>query len=158
MRNIVHNHAIKKVILLVLMLCFLFILSACESVDKDDASLSIQQTEFEYHEETDITTVYFTVEVQNNTIYNISSYEVDLGAYCNGESIEIEPLSYNHKIKHGSSDRVNLTFTAKGEVDRVALSTWTPHFETIWKTHINAIIALVAIIILGVVLYFIAIF
>ena len=145
--------SIRRTILFLLMLCMLFTLSGCGSVDKDDAFLSIKQTDFEYHEETDITTIYCKVAVQNDTIYNISSFEVNLGVYCNGESVEMEPLSYKHRIKHGELDTLTLTFTAQGEADLVALSSWTPHFESIWKTHLNTIIILIAVAVIGVVIW-----
>ena len=140
----------KKVIAFTVALLLLFMLSSCESVDKDDASLSIEQVTYEYHNETDITTVYCTLAIQNNTIYNMSSFEVDLGAYCNGENVETEPYSYEYRIKHGQSESVSIMFTAKGEVDQVALTTWTPQFESIWKTYINVIVVVVAVIVLGV--------
>ncbi len=148
MRTITNKY--KKAVVFTVALLLLFMLSGCESVDKDDATLSIEQATYEYHNETDITTVYCTLAIQNHTIYNMSSFEVDMGVYCNGENVENEPYSYEYRIKHGQSESVNVMFTVQGEVDQVALTTWTPHFESIWKTYVNVIIFVVAAIVLGV--------
>ena len=106
----------------------LFMLSGCASVDTDDALLSMKKVDFEYHKETDITTVHCTLEIQNDTIYTIESFEVNFGVYSKGEKLETEPYSYDHRIKHGDTESVSILFTANGEVDEVAFSSWTPNF------------------------------
>lgn len=158
MNDIKRKYAMKAIALFTVMLSLLFTLSGCASVDKDDATLDIEQVEFNYHEETNITTVYCTVAIQNDTIYNISSFEMNVGVYFNGEKIETEPLSYKHRVKYGEEDSVTLTFTVSGEVDEVALTSWTPCFETIFKTHINVIVAVAALILLGLVSWILDLF
>ena len=138
----------KKMSFLILILSLLFLLSACDSIDKDDADFLLKDTQFEYHEETNITTVTCNVNIFNGTIYNISSFAVDFGVFSNGERIETEPFQYNHRVKHGSLESVGITFTVEGKIDQVIYSSWTPQFESVWKTYINVFIAVIAAIII----------
>lgn len=153
MFSFINNRSIKKTILLGMVLCMLFMLSGCVSVDTDDALLSMKKVDFEYHKETDITTVHCTLEIQNDTIYTIESFEVNFGVYSKGEKLETEPYSYDHRIKHGETESVSILFTANGEVDEVAFSSWTPNFEPLWKAYINVIVVLGIILLAGIVLW-----
>ena len=148
----------KKNIFLIFLFLLPLILSSCGSVDKDDALLTLEQASFEYHKETNITTVSCEVAIQNDTIYNISSFDVDMGVYCKGEHIETEPYQYKHRTKHGESEVLTISFTVTGEIDRVSLIDWTPHYETFWKTYINVIVISIVLVILGVVIWIINLF
>lgn len=144
---------LKKIFLCGLLLLTLFTLVSCESVDKDDASLTLTSVDYEYYEETNITMVSCKVDIQNDTIYNIKSFDVDLGVYCNGEPVENEPYHYNSRIKHGEKQSVSISFTAEGEVDHTGLVSWTPQFEPLWKTHLTLIVIVVILIVVGIVFW-----
>ena len=129
-----------RLLFCVLLILFVFLLPSCASIDRDDAELEIQTVHYDYHPETDITSVTCEVVISNETIYNIRSFDVDLGVYINGERVQNEPYTYTHRIKHSQTERMSISFTAPGEVDQVGLVTWTPQFETFWKTYMNWIL------------------
>ena len=144
------NKKMTAILLCVFLMLSLFVFSSCDSVDKDDATLDLNDVTFEYYEETNVTMVSCKAEIQNATIYNLDSFAVDLGVYCNGERIETEPYQYTHRIKHGETESVSISFTVEGKADYVGLVTWTPHYEPLWKTYINVIVVAAVVIIVGV--------
>lgn len=153
------NTKVSKVIFLFsTVLVLLFTMSGCVSVDKDDAVLTLEHTRFEYHEETDITTVTCRVRIDNNTIYNISSFSVDLGVCCNGVQVENEPYHYEYRVKHGKDESTTISFNAPGEVDQVALVKWTPNYETVWKTYLTEIVVLIVLAVISIVYWITTLF
>ena len=97
--------------------------------------------------------VFCEVNIQNDTIYNIKSFEVDLGVYCNGEPVENEPYHYNARIKHGETKSVSISFTAEGKVDQTGLVSWIPQFESLWKTYLTLIVIVIILLVIGVVFW-----
>ena len=136
-------------VLLVLTLLILM-LPSCASVDKDDAVLSLNWVRYEYHENTNRTTVYCDITIQNDTIYTIDSFELNLATFSDGVQLANEVDQYEQRVKHGESGTITITFTAEGKVDRIDLASWTPHCEPLWKTYINAIVILSIAIVAGV--------
>ena len=142
---------IQKAFFCILLLLSILTLPGCDSVvsvDKDDSYILLDSTEFEYHEETNVTTVYCTVVLQNDTIYNIRSFEVNFQTFCNGERLDTDPCTYEYKIKHGKTQSTVLTFTQEGKVDRVGIASWEPVHEPFWKTYLTPIV-IVGVIVIG---------
>lgn len=141
---------LKKVFLCCLLLLTLFTLVSCQSVDKDDASLVLLSTDYKYYEETNITRVSCEINIKNDTLYNIKSFDIELGIYSNGEAVENEPYHYDCRIKHGETENVTISFNEEGKIDQVGLVSWTPQFETLWKTHLTLIVIVVVLIVIGI--------
>ncbi len=131
---------IQKIFLFALTLLLLLTLPSCGSFDKDDVEISVNWTQYKYHPETNRTTVYCDVTITNETIYNIDSIELNLELYSNGLKMSDEVYQFQQRIKHGEFESVTITLTAEGQIDRSALVSWTPNYEPLWKTYINAIV------------------
>ena len=140
----------QKHLLFTLMLLLLFALVGCESVDKDDALVSLKNIRFEYHENTNMTTIYCDVDIVNNTIYNLDSFGLNLSTYSSGIMISNKDVEYNLNVKHGESSSATATFTQEGEIDRVGLVSWNPNFEPLWKTYINTLVILGLLLLAGI--------
>ena len=141
----------KRIILFLSAFCMILILSSCQSVDKDDFYLTIEHVEFEYHENTDVTIVSCQVHLQNDTIYNVRSLDVEFGLYSDGVRLKDKSCHYNVATKHGEQDQRVVEFTEEGKIDKVGLVSCTPNYESIWKTYINVIIVLGIALIAGIV-------
>ena len=141
---------VKNALLLLLLLTSLFTLTSCGSFDKDDAEISLQPIRYEYHPETNMTTVYCFVDIQNETVYNIESYALNMKLYSNGVNVANEEYHFEERIKHGEFCNPTVTFTHEGSIDRVEFASWTPNYEPLWKTYINVLVILAALIILGI--------
>ena len=150
MKKIKKRNLIRKILLLTLTLLWILMLPSCGSVDKDDAELSVNWTQYKYHPETNRTTVYCDITITNDTIYNIDYLELNLALYSNGVKMTDEVCRYEQRIKHGNFETITVTLTAEGEIDRAELVSWTPSCEPLWKTHINAIVIAALLIVAGV--------
>ena len=130
--TLVKNKKTKIIFTCALLLLFSLILSSC-SLNKDDASLSLVDSELQYHEETNITTVYCKLVIENDTAYSINSFEVDFNVSYKGQAIDTDSYSFDQRIKHGEDEVITVSFNVGGEVDQVGLVKWTPNFDPFWK-------------------------
>ena len=142
---------LPKTFLLALTLLLFLTLPGCGSVDKDDAELSVNWTQYKYHPETNRTTVYCDITITNDTIYNIDSVELKLALYSNGVRVFDEATQFEQRIKHGEFETVTVTFTVEGEIDSSALVSWSPNCEPLWKTYVNVIVIAGLLLIAGVI-------
>ena len=141
----------KRIILFLSTLGMILVLSSCQSVDKDDFYLTIEHVDFEYHENTNVTIVSCKVYLQNDTIYNVRSLDVEFGVYSDGVRLKDKSCHYDFEIKHGEQDQRVFEFTEEGKIDRVGLVSCTPNYESVWKTYINVIVVLGIALIAGIV-------
>ena len=132
----INQSIFKTLIACTLLLLMIVMLSSC-SFNKDDAELTLLKTEFEYYEETNITLVKCDIKIKNDTIYNINSFDLEIGVYSNGECISSESKKYDCRIKHDEEKSVSVSFTVDGEADYAALTTWAPNYEPFWKIIFN---------------------
>ena len=114
----------------------MLILPSC-SFNKDDAELTVLKTEFEYYEETNITLVKCVIEVDNDTIYNINSFDLVMNVYSNGECISSESRHYDYRTEYNNIEYGSISFTVDGHADYAALATWTPNYEPFWESVFN---------------------
>lgn len=131
----------KKMFFCGIFLLSMLVLSSCDSpIGKDDTYFKLGEVSFEYHEETNITTMACYVSIENDTIYNIEKFAVELNLYCDGALVENKTYKYDYRIKRGENDVVGISFSAEGEIDQVGVVAWNPEYESVWKTYINEII------------------
>lgn len=133
----INKSMFKSTIACILLLLTMLVLPSC-SFDKDKVELTLMETEFEYYEETNITLVKCNISVSNDTIYDISSFDIVVGVYSNGECISSESRHYDHKTEYDHTAYITISFTVNGHADYAALATWTPNYEPFWKSIFNS--------------------
>lgn len=93
----------------------------------------LADTNFEYYEDTGMTKVSCLFVIDNDTIYNINSFDIDLGIASNGVRIETEPFHYELRVKHETEKTAIFQFYMEGEIDDAGLVSYTPNYEPFWK-------------------------
>ena len=141
---------IARAIMLILMaLMAIFALVGCTSLNKADAQIYLTETTFQYHEETNKTTVHCSATIENPTVYTIVSFDVKLGVYSDGVCMSDGDYQYVNRVKHGEIESISLSFSADGEIDHVGLISWTPQFEAIWMSYLTEIVIVGLVLLVG---------
>ena len=132
----INKSMFKSAISCMLLLLVIVMLPSC-SFNKDDAELTLIKTEFEYYEETNKTMVKCYIQVSNDTIYDIDSFDLVIGVYSSGECISAESKHYDSRVEYNKTENKSISFTVEGKADYAALQTWTPNYEPFWKIIFN---------------------
>lgn len=125
----------KLVCLLILLVLFIPMFTACQSTDKTESYLSTKQTNFEYDNVTNTTEVSWKVEISNETIYNIKGFSADLKLYSGDVLLETKNVNYNISLNHGGKYNNTLYFTADGNINKIELKSWTATHVSFWGTY-----------------------
>lgn len=125
----------KLVCLLISLVLFIPMFTACQSTDKTQSYLLIKQANFEYDDVTNTTEVSWKVEISNETIYSTKGFSAELKLYSGDSLLETKTVRYGIAIKHGDKYNNTLYFTTDGNINKIELKSWTANYTSFWDTY-----------------------
>ena len=115
---------ISKIVMLLVFVVRIFTLSSCSSTDKTaTAGINMNYKVIcAYNATEDTTSVKVPINVNNESIYNITKCSFKFDIYKDGELVRTTDYGdFDLSVSHSASKTTNLSFTAKGEVTDVKM-------------------------------------
>ena len=152
----------KKIgVLFLLILVLLSCLCGCQKDGKRTSTLDssvIDQSIFEYDEQTDTTKVIWATTLKNNAIYDFREFKVVFKLYSGSELLKTESYYYSVEVSHGSEYTARFNFVESGKIDKIEYVSWTAHYDTLWQTYRIWFIVSILMLALGILVYAIFVF
>ena len=138
--------------LIVLVSCCALLFTGCQSVDKKDSYLSVDDIlrQFDYNQAENKTKIEWYGSLSNETIYDFNGFSVSFRLYNGSEVLEDITVSYERGVDHGDKYSGYFNFTYDGRVDGIEYISWTADCESFWETY--EVWLITVIVLLGVLL------
>ncbi len=133
-------------------------LSGCASTSQEgsaNARLTSQAT-CTYANSSDTTRVSFVIQINNESIYDISNESFQFSLYKDDSIVETKYYKYSIKVKASKSITNSCYFDYNGQIDSAVFVSWNCEYSSFWNTYSAWMITTIVIVSILIVLFIIA--
>lgn len=133
-------------------------LSGCASTSQEgsaNARLTSQAT-CTYTSSSDTTRVSFVIQINNESIYDISNESFQFSLYKDDSIVETKYYKYSIKVKASKSITSSCYFDYNGQIDSAVFVSWNCEYSSFWDTYSAWMITTIVIVSILIVLFIIA--
>lgn len=133
-------------------------LSGCASTSQEGSANArlTSQAACTYTSSSDTTRVSFVIQINNESIYDISNESFQFSLYKDDSIIETKYYKYSIKVKASKSITSSCYFDYNGQIDSAVFVSWNCEYSSFWDTYLAWMITTIVIVSILIVLFIIA--
>lgn len=136
----------------------MFFLSGCASTSQEGSANArlTSQAACTYTSSSDTTRVSFVIQINNESIYDISNESFQFSLYKDDSIVETKYYKYSIKVKASKSITNSCYFDYNGQIDSAVFVSWNCEYSSFWDTYSAWMITTIVIVSILIVLFIIA--
>ncbi len=133
-------------------------LSGCASTSQEGSANArlTSQAACTYTSSSDTTRVSFVIQINNESIYDISNESFQFSLYKDDSIVETKYYKYSIKVKASKSITSSCYFDYNGQIDSAVFVSWNCEYSSFWDTYLAWMITTIVIVSILIVLFIIA--
>lgn len=133
-------------------------LSGCASTSQEGSANArlTSQAACTYTSSSDTTRVSFVIQINNESIYDISNESFQFSLYKDDSIVETKYYKYSIKVKANKSITSSCYFDYNGQIDSAVFVSWNCEYSSFWDTYLAWMITTIVIVSILIVLFIIA--
>lgn len=133
-------------------------LSGCASTSQEGSANArlTSQAACTYTSSSDTTRVSFVIQINNESIYDISNESFQFSLYKDDSIVETKYYKYSIKVKASKSITNSCYFDYNGQIDSAVFVSWNCEYSSFWNTYSAWMITTIVIVSILIVLFIIA--
>lgn len=133
-------------------------LSGCASTSQEGSANArlTSQAACTYTSSSDTTRVSFVIQINNESIYDISNESFQFSLHKDDSIVETKYYKYSIKVKASKSITSSCYFDYNGQIDSAVFVSWNCEYSSFWDTYLAWMITTIVIVSILIVLFIIA--
>lgn len=133
-------------------------LSGCASTSQEGSANArlTSQAACTYTSSNDTTRVSFVIQINNESIYDISNESFQFSLYKDDSIVETKYYKYSIKVKASKSITSSCYFDYNGQINSAVFVSWNCEYSSFWDTYLAWMITTIVIVSILIVLFIIA--